>query len=73
MDRGPAYVNRGWADVESDHRRGRVTRLVVDDLANIPEGRTPSKSSSVERKDAAWTGNLLIIDGVWDTPWPLST
>ena len=43
---------------------------MIDDPANLPEGRTPTKSSSVKRKDAARTENLLIIDGnqVWDTP-----
>ena len=61
---------RVGASVNSDHRRGKITRLVIDDLANLPEGRTPPKSSSVERKDAAQTGNLLIIDGnqVWCAP-----
>lgn len=60
------------ANVESDHRKGKIPRLVIDDLTNLPEalGKDTPESSSVERKDAARTGNLLIIDGdqVWDTP-----
>ena len=68
MDRVPSlHQPRVGANVESDHRGGKITRLVVHDLANLPEGRTPP---SVERKDAARTGDLLIIDGnqVWDDP-----
>ena len=51
---------RVGADVDSDHCRGKITLPVIDDLANLSEGRTPLKSSSVEWKDAART---LIIDG----------
>ena len=31
--------------------------------AHLPEGTTPPSASGVEQEDAAWTGNLLIIDG----------
>ena len=76
MDRVPSlHQPRVGVNVESDHRRGKITRLVVHDLANLPEGRTPPRSSGVEQKDAVRIGNLLIIDGnqVWDVRRPFGT
>ena len=29
------------ANVKLDHHRGKITHLVIYDLANLPEGRTP--------------------------------
>ena len=76
VDRVPSLRQpRVGANVESDHRRGNIPRLVIDDLANLLEGRTPPKSRSVKRKDATRTGNLLIIDGnqAWDACRPFGT
>ena len=58
------------ANVESDLRRGMVIRSVIDDPANLPEGRKPPIPSSIEGKNAGPTGNVLMIDAnqVWDVP-----
>ena len=58
------------ANVESDLRRGEVIRSVIDDPANLPEGRKPPSPSSIEGKNAGPTGNVLMIDAnqVWDVP-----
>ena len=59
----PVYINRGWAPTSGRPPQREDHRLAIDDPANLPEGRTPPKSSSVERKGAEGTGNVLIIDG----------
>lgn len=58
------------ANVESDLRRGMVIRSVIDDPANLPEGRKPPSPSCIEGKNAGPTGNVLMIDAnqVWDVP-----
>ena len=58
------------ANVESDLRRGMVIRSVIDDPANLPEGRKPPIPSSIQGKNAGPTGNVLMIDAnqVWDVP-----
>lgn len=58
------------ANIESDLRRGRVIRSVIDDPANLPEGRNPPSLSSIEGKNAGPTGSVLMIDAnqVWDVP-----
>ena len=63
MDRVPSLRQpRVGANVGSDHRRGNIIALRLMTW--------PTYLMSVERKDAARTGNLLIIDGnqVWDGP-----
>jgi len=49
-------------NVESDLHRGKVTRSIIDDPANLPKGRKPPSPSSTEGKDAGPTGNALMID-----------
>ena len=58
------------SNVESDLRRGKVIRSVIDDPANLPKGRKPPSLSSIEGKNAGPTGNVLMIDAnqVWDVP-----
>ena len=50
------------SSVESDLRRGKVIRSVIDDPANLPKGRKPPSPSSIEGKNAGPTGNVLMID-----------
>jgi len=50
------------SDVESDLRRGKVIRSVIDDPANLPKGREPPSQSSIEGENAGPTGNVLMID-----------
>ena len=56
------------SNVESDLHRGKVTRSIIDDPANLPKGRNPPSPSSIEGKNAGPTGNVLMIDAnqVWD-------
>jgi len=58
------------SNVESDLRRGKVIRSVIDEPANLPKGREPPSPSSIEGKNAGSTGNVLMIDAnkVWDVP-----
>jgi L-fuconate dehydratase len=58
------------AGVESDLRRGKTIRSVIDDPANLPEGRKPPSPGSIEGKNAGPTGNVLMVDAnqVWDVP-----
>jgi len=57
-------------NVESDLRRGRIIRSVIDDPGNLPESRKSPSPSSIEGKNAGPTGSVLMIDAnqVWDVP-----
>jgi len=50
------------SNVESDLRRGKVIRSVIDDPANLPKGRGPPSPSSIKGKHAGPTGNVLMIE-----------
>lgn len=60
------------ADLQSDLRRGRIIRSIIDDAQYIPEGRQPRDPNSAELvgKNAGPTGSVLMIDAnqVWDVP-----
>ena len=58
------------ADRESDLRRGKIIRSVIDNAENYPEGahlRDPN-SPELQGKNAGPTGAVLMIDAnqVWD-------
>ena len=60
------------ADLQSDLRRGRIIRSIIDDPTQFPEGwkgRDPN-SAEVIGKNAGPTGSVLMIDAnqVWDVP-----
>ncbi len=55
------------ANVESDLRRGMVIRSVIDDPANLPEGRKPPIPSCIEGKNAGPTGNVKALANI--RPW----
>ena len=57
----PAKMKVG-ASVESALPREKITRSMVDDPANLPEGWKPPSASSIERKNAGLTGNVSIPD-----------
>jgi len=56
--------------VESDLRRGRIIRSVIDDPAYLPAGFKPRDPKTLEGKNAGPTGSVFMIDAnqVWDVP-----
>jgi len=58
------------ADKESDLRRGRIIRSIIDDPTQIPEGRIIPDPKSLVGKNAGPTGSVFMIDAnqVWDVP-----
>ncbi len=60
------------ADRESDLRRGRVIRSIIDDPQYLPEGHVPRDPNGpgLAGKNAGPTGSVLMIDAnqVWDVP-----
>ncbi|KAI0915920.1 hypothetical protein AcV5_003394 [Taiwanofungus camphoratus] len=60
------------ADLESDLRRGKIMRSIIDDPKYLPEGRRPQdpNSPALVGKNAGPTGSVLMIDAnqVWDVP-----
>ncbi|KZS93919.1 enolase C-terminal domain-like protein [Sistotremastrum niveocremeum HHB9708] len=58
------------ANRDSDLRRGKIIRSVIDDPANLPNGHKPPSPASLEGKNAGPTGAVLMIDAnqVWDVP-----
>lgn len=58
------------SDFESDLRRGKLIRSVIDDPQYLPEGKGPRDPNSpeLEGKNAGPTGAVLMIDAnqVWD-------
>jgi L-fuconate dehydratase len=58
------------ANQQSDLRRGKIIRSVIDDPANLPEGHKKVDPKTVEGKNAGPTGAVLMIDAnqVWDVP-----
>lgn len=57
------------ANSEEDLRRGLLIRSIIDDPANLPEGRKIDPKT-VEGKNAGPTGCVLMVDSnqVWDVP-----
>lgn len=55
---------------ESDLRRGKIIRSVIDDPANLPANARPRHPATLVGKNAGPTGNVLMIDAnqVWDVP-----
>ena len=67
----PSYVNRGCANVESDHRRGKITHPVIDDpLTYLREGHPRARVASNGRMQRERGMCLYVIDWneVWDAP-----
>jgi len=60
------------ADRDSDLRRGKIIRSIIDDPQYLPAGRQPKDPNSPELigKNAGPTGSVLMIDAnqVWDVP-----
>lgn len=60
------------ADRDSDLRRGKIIRSIIDDPQYLPTDRPPRDPSSPELigKNAGPTGSVLMIDAnqVWDVP-----
>ena len=58
------------SDLESDLRRGKLIRSVIDDPRYLPEGKDPRDPGDPELrgKNAGQTGAVLMIDAnqVWD-------
>jgi L-fuconate dehydratase len=56
--------------VESDLRRGRIIRSVIDDPANLPPDAKPRDPKTLEGKNAGPAGCVFMIDAnqVWDVP-----
>lgn len=50
------------ANLESDLRRGKIIRSVIDNPENLPEGHTPRDPKTLVGKNAGPTGNVLMID-----------
>jgi len=57
-------------DKQSDLRRGRIIRSIIDDPAFLPPGHIPPDPKSIVGKNAGPTGSVLMIDAnqVWDVP-----
>ncbi|WVF72423.1 hypothetical protein IAT40_007238 [Kwoniella sp. CBS 6097] len=57
------------ADPEDDLRRGRLIRSIIDDKANLPEGRVIDPAT-IKGKNAGPAGCVLMVDAnqVWDVP-----
>jgi L-fuconate dehydratase len=55
---------------ESDLRRGKIVRSVIDDPANLPANAKPRDPATLVGKNAGPTGSVLMIDAnqVWDVP-----
>ena len=55
---------------ESDLRRGKIIRSVIDDPANVLPNAAPRDPATLVGKNAGPTGNVLMIDAnqVWDVP-----
>lgn len=58
------------ANLESDLRRGKIIRSVIDDPAQLPASHKPRDPATLVGKNAGPTGNVLMIDAnqVWDVP-----
>lgn len=60
------------ADRDSDLRRGKIIRLIIDDPQYLPAGHTPRDPNGPDLagKNAGPTGSVLMIDAnqVWDVP-----
>ncbi|KZT02985.1 enolase C-terminal domain-like protein [Laetiporus sulphureus 93-53] len=60
------------ADRDSDLRRGKIIRSIIDDPQYLPAGKKPRDPNSPELvgKNAGPTGSVLMIDAnqVWDVP-----
>jgi L-fuconate dehydratase len=56
--------------VESDLRRGRIIRSVIDDPGNLPPDFKERDPKTLEGKNAGPTGSVFMIDAnqVWDVP-----
>jgi len=56
--------------VESDLRRGRIIRSVIDNPANLPPDSKPRDPKTLEGKNAGPAGSVFMIDAnqVWDVP-----
>ena len=50
------------ADKESDLRRGRIIRSIIDDPAHLPAGHVPPDPKSIVGKNAGPTGSVFMID-----------
>ncbi|WRT66923.1 uncharacterized protein IL334_003888 [Kwoniella shivajii] len=57
------------ADWEDDLRRGKLMRSIIDDPANLPEGRI-IEPRTIAGKNAGPSGCVLMVDAnqVWDVP-----
>jgi L-fuconate dehydratase len=58
------------ADFESDLRRGKIIRSIIDDPLHLPLNHTPRVPATLVGKNAGPTGAVLMIDAnqVWDVP-----
>ena len=58
------------ANRDSDLRRGKIIRSVIDDPANLPAGHVERDPKTIAGKNAGPTGAVLMIDAnqVWDVP-----
>lgn len=60
------------ADRESDLRRGKIIRSIIDDPQYLPKDRKPRDPNGPDLvgKNAGPTGSVLMIDAnqVWDVP-----
>ena len=60
------------ANRESDLRRGKIIRSIIDDPQYLPAGRKPRDPNGPDLvgKNAGPTGSVLMIDAnqVWDVP-----
>lgn len=60
------------ADRDSDLRRGKIIRSIIDDPQYLPAGHTPRDPNgpALIGKNAGPTGSVLMIDAnqVWDVP-----
>lgn len=60
------------ANRDSDLKRGKIIRSIIDDPQYLPSGRTPRDPNGPDLvgKNAGPTGSVLMIDAnqVWDVP-----
>ncbi|KIM19361.1 hypothetical protein M408DRAFT_235207 [Serendipita vermifera MAFF 305830] len=58
------------ANLESDLRRGKIIRSVIDNPAQLPASHKARDPATLVGKNAGPTGNVLMIDAnqVWDVP-----
>jgi L-fuconate dehydratase len=56
--------------IESDLRRGRVIRSIIDNSAYLPPEHETRDPKTLKGKNSGPTGSVLMIDAnqVWDVP-----